>query len=92
MKQNNQKKRYDTQEKKMKFLTKKGNIITFKKPFFPNGTANESRTQIVTKGISKDPSGAVKIIGSFYDGTWYKNIDELLEAIDWDWMEEAHSF
>jgi hypothetical protein len=91
MKNTSQKKRYDTQEKRKKFIRKKGNIITFKKPFYPGGTADGSRDQIVTNGIEKDPSGAIKIIGLFYDSNWYQNFDELLDAINWDWMEKAHS-
>lgn len=81
---------YNTEEKKRKFL-KKGNIITFKHPFYPFGTFNGSRKQIIVNRVHKDRSNAVKIEGSGYDSSWYENMNSLFEAIDWDWMEKAHS-
>ncbi|RKE52456.1 hypothetical protein [Sphingobacterium detergens] len=83
--------KYDTTEKRAKFLRKKGSIITFKKPFYPNGTLNESRRQIIVIQLQKDRSGAVKIIGNFYDSNWYDSLDDLINSIDWKWMESAHS-
>lgn len=83
--------KYDTTAKKEKFLKKKGSIITFKKPFFPNGTLNESRLQIGINRLQKDRSGAVKIIGNFYDSNWYDSLGDLINSIDWQWMESAHS-
>jgi hypothetical protein len=91
MKCNSTGKLYGTTEKKLKFLRKKGNIITFKEPFYPRGTANESRQQIIVHSINKERSGAVKIEGQYYDSNWYDSIEALLEAIDWNWMENAHS-
>jgi len=84
------KNKYDTLNKKIQFLKKKGNLITFKKPFYPNGTANESRTQIIVEKLKRHRTGEVKITGVFYDSNWYKTIDELLDAIDWNWMEQMH--
>lgn len=81
---------YETEEKKLAFLQKKGNIVTFKEPFFPWGMDGESRTQIVVSQIRKDKSGSVKIIGPFYDTGWYKSMNDLLTTIDWQWMERAH--
>jgi hypothetical protein len=92
MQQKNKRYRYDTSEKKMKFLRKKGNIITFKKPFYPRGTANEGRIQIIVEQLRRHRTGETKIIGTFYDSDWYKNSDELINAIDWDRMEEMHAF
>lgn len=82
--------RYDTEEKKIKFVKKKGNIITFKEPFFPKGTLNESRTQIIVMGTRKEKSGAIKLEGRFYDSNWYNSMQDLLDAVDWDWMEAVH--
>jgi len=85
------KKLYDTDEKKLKAIRKKGNIITFKKPFYPKGTANEGRTQILITGIRKEKSGAIKLEGQGYDSNWYKSVNELSDAIDWEWMESVHT-
>lgn len=85
-------KKYDTIEKRLKFLKKKGNIITFTKPFYPWGTAGESRTQIIVEGLKKLRTGEIKIIGEFYDSDRYKSEEDLIEAIDWKRMEEMHSF
>jgi hypothetical protein len=84
------KKLYDTKEKKLKAIRKKGNIITFKKPFYPNGTINGSRKQIIVTGIKKDRSGAIKIEGQWYDSDWYDSVEELLDAVNWEWMEGVH--
>ncbi|MEP7374739.1 MAG: hypothetical protein ABI675_15190 [Chitinophagaceae bacterium] len=80
---------YDTDEKRMKAIRKKGNIITFKRPFYPTGTLNQGYTQIIVTGISKQ-KGAIKIEGYGYDSDWYKSVDDLLDAINWEWMESAH--
>jgi len=92
MKKNNVKKRYDSKEKRIKFLRKKESILTFKDPFYPRGTANPGRTQIIVMGIKKSSSGAVQIIGYGYDSDWFDSLDKLLDAIDWDDMELMHSF
>src|SRR6266700_2006867 len=55
------KKLYDTEEKKLKAVRKRGNIITFKQIFYPRGTENEGYTQILVTGIRKEKSGAIKI-------------------------------
>lgn len=74
-------------EKKLKAIRKKGNIITFKKPFYPFGTNGRSYQQIISKGIEKAKNGSIKIIGSAFDTPWYKSIDELFAAIDWEFMK-----
>ena len=84
--------RYDTYEKKLNFLKKKGNIITFKEPFHPRGTANESWKQIVVHRLEQNRTGEIRIVGPYYDSVWYKSQDELIDAIDWNLMEEMHSF
>lgn len=92
MKQNANEKRYDTREKRIQFLKRKGSIITFKSPFYPRGTANGSRIQIIVVRINEQRAGGIKIVGEFYDSDWYDSLDALLNAIDWDEMEVMHSF
>jgi len=73
--------KFNTIEQQRAFI-KPGNIITFKKPLpdFPRG-------QIAIDRVRKDKSGAIKLINMFGTETpWFKTEDELLTAIDWDWM------
>lgn len=79
--------KYDTHEKRLKTVRKKGNIITFKKPFRWMGT---EYIQILSYGIQKQ-NGHVKIVGAGRDSDWYDNIDELIKAVDWDLMEAWHT-
>lgn len=81
---------YDTLQKKIDFATKKGSLLTFKKPI---GVKGEWKGQILSiGGIEKDKgSGAIKIVGFTYDSPWYKNINELIDAMDWEKMEGWHS-
>lgn len=85
------KKLYDTDEKKLNAIKKKGNIITFKKPFYPRGTSEQGYTQIMVTGIRKEKSGAIKIEGFGRDSDWYKSTEELFDAINWQWMESVHA-
>lgn len=85
------KKLYDTYEKKQKAIKKKGNIITFNKPFYPRGTSEQGFTQIAVTGIRKEKSGAIKIEGFGRDSDWYKSEKQLIDAINWDWMESVHA-
>ncbi len=80
------KKLYDTYEKKVKAVRKKGQLITFKEPFNWNGTYYK---QIAVTGFVKR-RGGVKIIGFNRDSPWYESMEYLLAAIDWEWMELAH--
>lgn len=81
------KKKYDTNEKRIKFVKKKGNIITFKKPFRWKG---EDFSQILVTGFEKS-KGSVKVIGSNRDTPWYDSMEDLIKAIDWDLMEGWHT-
>jgi len=85
------KKLYDTDEKKWKAIKTKGNIITFKKPFYPRGTSEQGFTQIGVTGIRREKSGAIKIEGFGRDSDWYKSPKELFAAINWEWMESVHT-
>ena len=80
------KKLYDTKEKRAKFVRKRGNIVTFKKPFNWKG---EFFTQIMVGYLEKS-QGHVKINGFARDSNWYESIDDLLDAIDWAQMEKWH--
>lgn len=83
--------KYDTQEKRIRFLKKRGNIVTFKEQFFPNGTANPGRTQILVGWLEKaKTTGHVKLVGQTYDTPWFDSIERLSEAVDWDRMEAWH--
>ena len=79
-------KKYDTYSKRLKTVRKKGNIITFKKPFRWMGT---DYLQILSQGIRKQ-QGHFKIVGSSRDSDWYDSMEDLIEAVDWDLMERWH--
>jgi predicted transcriptional regulator len=87
----NAKKLYDTDEKKLKTIKKKGNLIAFKKPFYPRGTSEQGYTQLMVAGIRKEKSGAIKIEGFGRDSDWYNSVNELFDAINWEWMESVHA-
>jgi hypothetical protein len=72
---------FDTDEDKLAFI-KPGNIITFKNklPGLPVG-------QIAISKIQRNKSGAIKLINPFGTETpWFSSEEELLQAIDWQWM------
>ncbi|MFL5763891.1 MAG: hypothetical protein ACJ77K_08130 [Bacteroidia bacterium] len=79
-------KKYNTKAKRMAVVKRKAMILTFKEPFWWKG---EQFKQIYTEGLEKS-KGAVKVIGFTRDTPWYKSMDELLAAIDWDLMEDWH--
>ncbi len=80
-------KKYNTKAKRVKTVKQKGNIITFKTPFRWKGT---EYSQILVHGFETQ-KGSVKIIGFGRDTNWFNSMDELLNAINWDLMEEWHS-
>ncbi|MFN4313306.1 MAG: strawberry notch C-terminal domain-containing protein [Chitinophagaceae bacterium] len=82
------KRKYDSREKKIKAVKQKGQIVTFKEKFNWMG---EYYLQIGVEGFRKQ-GNYVKIIGFGKDSPWYDSMDSLLEAVDWEWMEEAHDF
>lgn len=78
--------KYDTEDKRISTIKKKGNIITFKTPFQWKG---ESYKQIMVTKLKNDTkTNAVKIIGFTRDSNWYESIEKLLESIDWEWMDD----
>jgi len=80
--------KYDTLQKRINFASKKGNILTFKKPIGING---EWKPQILSHGLDKNrKTGSVKIIGHSYDSPWYGSMNELIDAMDWEQMAAWH--
>ncbi|CAN5728212.1 hypothetical protein BH11BAC7_BH11BAC7_21210 [soil metagenome] len=78
---------YDTNEKRIAFLKKEGNIVTFKKPV---KWKEREFSQILISRLEESKAG-VKVIGMYRDSPLYKRIDQLLKAIDWELMERWHS-
>ena len=76
--------RFDTEDKRKAFI-RPGSIITFKQkyPGLPTG-------QIVIDAIKTHRrTGSIKLANSFKVETpWFFSMDALLNAIDWEWMEE----
>jgi hypothetical protein len=64
-------------------LIKKGDIITFKKPFVFKG---EEYIQIGIIDIEV-VKGSVRLIGFGRMTSWFKSYNALNDAIDWDWMD-----
>jgi len=74
---------FNSIEEKAAFL-KPGNIVTFKHklPGFPKG-------QIAIAKVQRNRSGAIKLINPFgTESPWYASEHELIEAIDWEWMQQ----
>jgi hypothetical protein len=74
---------FSSDKEKLAFI-KPGNIITFKDklPGIPKG-------QIAINKIKRTKSGAIKLINPFgTESPWYQSEQELLNAINWDWMSE----
>ncbi len=81
---------YNTKQKKLDAVRTKGNIITFKDKFYPKGKANPGHRQIIVQRLQKEKAGC-KIIGEFYNSDWYDSLDDLLDAVDWQLMEDRRS-
>ncbi len=81
-------KKYNTKAKKIAFVIKVGNIVTFKEKFWFKGTMY---SQILITGVERQKR-FIKLIGFGRDTAWFKSMDALLTAIDWELMERWHSF
>jgi len=77
-------KRFDTKEKRINHLKQDNNIITFKNEWVSRGRSQ--RQLLVTEFINKP--GKYQLKGIWCDSLCYKTIDGLLDAIDWDWMDD----
>jgi hypothetical protein len=74
---------FKTDEEKLAFI-KPGNILTFKTklPGFPMG-------QIAIAKIQRTKAGKIKLTNPFGTETpWFESETELVEAVDWDWMQK----
>jgi len=77
--------KYNTDKKKINFLSKKGNIVTFK------NRINGRWQAVVTKLEKSRKSDKVKLHGELgFETRWFDDIDDLIDAIDWDFMEDSH--
>ncbi len=75
-------------QKKLAHIKKKGTIITFKEEF-PTGKGDRTN-QLVARGIEKErKTGGAKINGRDFDSPWFNSVEELIDAIDWDWMTKT---
>lgn len=75
----------DNKNKKLNYLRKRGNIITFKKPIFGGNI-----TQTISMGIEKDKkTGAIKLIGKHRDSPWFNSEDDLIKAVDWNYTDKS---
>lgn len=77
---------YDTREKQLEFLKTEGNVITFKDTV----KQERRRAQVIVSEFTQHGSGEVVIEGMGSGCARFKNIDELLNAVDWQYMEESH--
>ena len=78
--------KFDTLNKKIKFLSKKGNIVTFKDPFLWRG--KKHKQILITKLIKNKKRDNVYLEGYARDTPSYKNVNELIKKVDWKWMEK----
>ena len=77
---------YDTREKQLEFLQTEGNCITFKDTV----KQERRRAQVFVSEFKQHESGEVEIEGIGTGCARFKNIEELLNAVDWQFMEESH--
>jgi len=76
--------KYSSLEKKIETLKTEGNIITFKSPFYWKG---DSFIQILVSELLISGHKVKVIIGKGRDTKWFDDINELIESVDWEWME-----
>ncbi len=73
---------FRSDQEKLAFI-KPGNIVTFKEklPGFPRG-------QIAIGKIRRTKNGEIQLINPFgSESPWFANESELLDAIDFEWMQ-----
>tara|TARA_B110001454_G_C12352662_1_gene280901 strand:- start:187 stop:477 length:291 start_codon:yes stop_codon:yes gene_type:complete len=93
---------YDTIEKRRKFVSTRGNIITFKEKQevifkrvavqeFPSfvGKLGFTSQILINKIINEDNN--FQIFNVFGQGSEpCESVDEMIENVDWEFMEESH--
>jgi len=91
---------FDTDKAKMNALKKKGKIITFKDKFMPEPNENSDAkmnigsrklSQVIVDRLEKNGK-AVKIIGMNWNTPEFKDMDALIDAVNWDFMRGAKKF
>lgn len=76
---------------RLKFLGKKGNVITFKKPFKMQDSKlspdmmKKNKSGMVSQVVASELKGN-QIIGTLYSTPKFKSEKELLDAVNWQWM------
>jgi hypothetical protein len=79
-----------TKKQKEELVQKRGAIITFKGPVFQGATMGK---QIIVERFEKDKdSDEVRIIGPFFNTTWFDDMKDLLDHVDWKSMWESYSY
>jgi hypothetical protein len=78
---------YDTLEKKMAFISTKGNIVTFKSKQYLSSRAH---SQLIVDQI-QNQENKVRILGLHVDSIWFDDLNQLIAAIDWPTMELWHT-
>lgn len=78
--------RWNTFEKKKRHATKKGNIVTLKKPK-PAAFNGDPYRQLMIERVRQLPDGRIEV------EQWnrifhFKNWADYIHSIDWDWMRE----
>lgn len=74
---------FASDEAKRNFI-KVGHVLTFK-----NRLPGLSSFQVAIADIKQSKAGQIKIINPFGNETpWFNSMQELLDAIDWVWMEQ----
>jgi hypothetical protein len=71
-------KRFDTTDKKLKFIAA-GNIITFKKG---------DTKQFAIQSIEYNRETSKTVLTGWFKKMEFPSMSALVDAIDWDWMEE----
>lgn len=71
----------------LKAVKEKGRFVTFKSN---TSLSDKSKTsQVVVERMVKAKDGSVKIEGLYGDSVWFKSAEDLLSAVDWDFMRAA---
>lgn len=73
-------KMFDTLDKKLVTIKKEGNILTFK--------PGHGRKQLAVANYTKVAGDMVKISDNFGNVMTFEGEEKLVEAVDWNWMEE----
>jgi len=76
---------FNTTKKRLAWLSKRGNIVTLKTHIHLSD--GRKLRQLIVDHL-QDKDGFYRIIGTHYNSNIYTNLRKLVEAIDWEWMEQ----